>query len=322
MRIAAVPRLRRLFRFSSRTHPDIHADVRDEIAFHLEMRVRELVDRGWSVDAARQEASRQFGDEAATAAYCGRLDADKETGMRMRRHFEELWQDVMYGARMLYRQPGHSAVALLTIAVGIGATTLVFSVVHAALLAPLPYATADRLMVVRLSLPDYADVRASVDAFDDSGVYASNLYTLDDDEQVLGGVASPGLFTTLGVAPQVGRAIDDSDGPAPVVVLGHSLWQSRFAADPLVIGRTIQLSGAAYTVIGVMPARFQFPSRAFQLWAGMDFAMAQMPQQSQNRALRIFQAVGRLRQGVTQSQAQAQFSKLADRLAAAYPDSN
>lgn len=315
-----MPSLRRLFRFSSRSRKDIAADVRDEITFHLDMRVRELQDRGWSRDAALQEARRQFGDLRTTAAYCRRLDAEKEHRLRWRRYASELWQDLSYGARMLYRQPGFSAVALLTIAVGIGATTLVFSVVHASLLAPLPYAHADRLMVVRLSLPDYEDVRASIDAFEDSGVYASNLYMLDD-QQMLGGVVSPGFFTSLGVLPLIGRTIEESDGAAPVVVLGHGLWQRRFGADPHVLGRTIVLSGTAFTVVGVMPPRFQFP-RGFHLWTGMDFARSQVPEQSKNRALRIFQAVGRLRPHVTESQAQAQFSALADRLAAAHPGTN
>jgi putative ABC transport system permease protein len=316
-----VARLHRLFRFASRTPGDIDGDLHEEIAFHLEMRVRELVRGGWSRDAAEREARRQFGDVTRTAAYCRRLDADKESGMRLRRLFTELWQDLGYGARMLYRQPGHSAVALLTVALGIGATTLVFSVVHASLLAPLPYPNSDRLLVVRLSLPDYADVVSGLDVFEDSGVYGSNLYTLDE-EQLLGAVVSPGLFTTLGVAPQIGRAIEKSDGPAPVVVLGHGLWQRRFGADPHIIGRTVQLSGTAYTVVGIMPRGFLFPSRAFQLWASMDFAMTQAPQQLQNRALRIFQAVGRVRPTLTQSQAQAQFSALADRLATVHPDTN
>jgi putative ABC transport system permease protein len=316
-----VPRLRRLFRFTSRTRGDIDVDVQDEIAFHLEMRVKELVRGGWSRDAAEREARRQFGDVTRTTRYCRRLDADKESGMRLRRLFTELWQDLEYGARMLYRQPGHSAIALLTVALGVAATTLVFSVVHASLLAPLPYPNADRLMVVRLSLPDYADVLSALDVFEDSGVYGSNLYTLDE-EQLLGAVVSPGLFTTLGVAPQVGRTIDKGDGPAPVVVLGHSLWQRRFGADPQLIGRTVHLSGTAYTVVGIMPPAFQFPSGAFQLWASMDFAMSQMPQQSTNRALRIFQAIGRVRPTLTQPQAQAQFSALADRLAASHPDTN
>ena len=316
-----MPRFARLFRFASRTRRDIARDVRDEIAFHLDMRVGELMDRGWSSDAASREARRQFGDVNTTAAYCRRMDTDKETRMRLRTYLSELWLDGIYGLRMLYRQPAHSAVALLTIAIGIGATTLVFSVVHAALLAPLPYAHADRLMVVRVSIPDYADVRASTDAFEDSGVYARNLYMIDD-EQILAGVVSPGFFTALGVAPLIGRTFDDRDGAAPVAVLSHALWQRQFAGDPAVIGRPIVLSGTAYTVVGVMPARFQFPSRTFQLWAGHDFAMTQVPQQSQNRALRIFQAVGRLRPTVTQAQAQAQFSALAERLAASYPQTN
>ena len=316
-----MPLIRRLFHFSSRTRKEIAVDVRDEIAFHLEMRAKELVDSGWSHEAATAEARRQFGDMNATAAYCRRLGAEKEQRMRVRTYAAELWQDVAYGVRMLHSQTGHSAVALLTIAVGIGAATLVFSVVHASLLAPLPYAHADRLIVVRLSLPDYADVRAATDAFEDSGVYASNLYTLDD-EQVRGAVVSPGFFSTLGVSPLIGRLLADSDGAAPIVVLGHGLWQRRFGADPDAIGRTLVLSGTAHTIVGVMPARFQFPSRTFELWASMGFAMSQVPEQSQNRALRIFQAVGRLRPAVTQAEAQAQFSALADRLAAVHPDTN
>jgi putative ABC transport system permease protein len=316
-----VPSFKRLFRFTSRSGREIDADVGEEISFHLEMRVRELVERGWPVDAAQREARRQFGDVKRTATYCRRLDADKESGMRLRRVIDELRQDLLYGWRMLYRQPGASIVALLTIALGIGATTLVFSLVHASLLAPLPYPNAERLMVVRLSLPDYAELRESVDAFEDSGVLASNLYTLDE-EQVQGGVVTPGIFSTLGVAPLAGRAIDENDGAAPVVVLGYGMWQRRFGADPHVVGRTIQLSGTAYTIVGVMPPKFQFPSRTFQFWASMGFAMSQVPQQSQNRALRIFQAVGRLRPTITRAQAQGQLSALADRLANAHPATN
>lgn len=316
-----MPFLRRLFRFSSRSRGDIARDVRDEIAFHLEMRARELMQRGWSREPAFREAERQFGDLEGTAAYCRRLDLEKERSMRIHHYLGELWQDLTYGARLLYRHPGHSVVALLTIAIGIGATTLVFSVVHAALLAPLPYAHAERLMVVRLSLPDHADVRESTDAFEDSGVFASNQYVLDD-EQVLGGVVSAGFFRTLGVNAAIGRTFLESDSASPIVVLGHSLWQRRFGADPNVIGRTIVLSGNAHTVVGVMPPRFQFPSRAFQLWANMGFTMTLVPQQTRNRGLRIFQMVGRLRPDVTMLQAQAQFTALADRLASAYPDTN
>ena len=120
-----MPFLKRLFRFTSRTRAEIDADVRDEIAFHFEMRARELAERGWSLDAARAEARRQFGDLAETATYCRTLDEDKEMGMRLRLRADDLRQDLTYGARTMFRQPGLSLVGILTIALGIGATTLV-----------------------------------------------------------------------------------------------------------------------------------------------------------------------------------------------------
>ena len=318
-----MPFLKRLFRFTSRTRAEIDADVKDEIAFHLEMRARELAARGWSLDAARAEARRQFGDLAETATYCRTLDEDKEMRMRLRLRADDLRQDLTYGARTMFRQPGLSLVGILTIALGIGATTLVFSVVYASLLAPLPFPHPARLMVVRVSLPDYADLRESVGAFESSGVYGSNLYTIDDeDEQVLGSVASPGIFTTLGVTPLLGRAIEERDGVAPVVVLGNGLWKRRFGADPQVVGRTIRLSGRAHTIIGVMPERFLLESRAYQLWTNIDAAMVAVPQQTRNRSLRIFRAIGRLKPDVTAQQAQAELSALATRLEATHPSTN
>jgi predicted permease len=314
-------RYRRLFRFSSRSDAEIERDIRDEVAFHLELRVRELIDEGANPEAARAEALRQFGDVGATAAYCQRMDEKGERQMRLRLRVDEFRQDLAYGIRMFRREPGTTAVALLTIALGIGATAVVFAVVHAALLAPLPFRDADRLVVARLSLPDYADMRDSVRAFEETGAWASNLYTLDD-EQLLGGVVSPSVFTTLGVSPLIGRSITEADGDAQVVVLGYGLWQRRFGGDPRVVGRTIHLTGMAYTVIGVMPRRFQFPSGDFQLWAGMGHAMAQTPGQSQNRALRIFQAVCRLRRDVGIAQAQLELAALASRLQRVHPETN
>lgn len=251
----------RWFVFPTRTSSDIHADVREEIEFHLEMRVRALVARGWPPDRARAEALRQFGDPDSTADYCRRLDREREIDMKFRRYFDELRQDLQHAARMLLRQPGFLLTLLGTIALGIAASTLVFSVFYASLLAPLPYRDAGRLAVVRVSLPDYADLRESVTAFEESGVWASNLYMLDD-EQILGGVVTSDFFSTLGVAPQLGRVLEAGDSAAPVAVLSHSLWQRRFGGDPGMIGKAVRLSGGSYTVIGVMPPAFRFPSRA------------------------------------------------------------
>jgi putative ABC transport system permease protein len=312
---------RRLFRFSSRTSAEIDADIGEEMALHVEMQVRELVDAGWTPEAARVEARRRFGDMTATATYCRTLDAEKESRMRLRLTLDEFRHDLAYGSRTLVRQPGLTVVAVLTMALGVGAVALVFAVVYATLLAPLPYRDADRLVVVRLSLPDYADVQRDVAAFDASGVWASNLYNLDD-EQVLGGVVSASVFSTLGVRPLIGRVIADSDRATPVVVLSHALWLRRFGADPRIVGRTIRLTGIACTVIGVMPPRFRFPSSRFELWTDMGFAMAQAAGQAENRALRIFNSIARLRPGVAVAQAQAELSALADRLARVHPDTN
>ena len=312
---------RRLFRFTSRTDAEVERDIRDEVAFHLDLRVRELVEAGSSPEQAHAEAQRQFGDVAATAAYIRSLDTRKETRMRWRLWAEELRQDLTFGIRMLARQRGLTTVAVLTIALGVAATAIVFAVVHAALLAPLPYRDANRLVVTRLSIPDYKDLRESARAFASTGIWASNLYTLDD-EQVLGGVVSPSVFTTLGVVPAIGRSISDGDGDSAVAVLSHGLWQRRFGGDPRVVGRTIRLTGLPYTVVGVMPRGFGFPSDAFQLWTSLEAAVAQVPGQAENRALRIFQAVGRLRPGVEMTKAQAELTALASRLERLHPDTN
>src|ERR671910_181602 len=314
-------RFRRLFRFTSRTDDEIERDIREEVAFHLDLRVRELVEAGSSPERAQAEAQRQFGNVDATTAYIRSLDTRKETHMRWRLRAEELQQDLTYGVRMLVRQRGLTAVAVLTIALGVGAAAIVFAVVHAALLAPLPYRDADRLMVTRLSVPDYRDMRESARAFASTGIWASNQYTLDD-EQVLGGVMSPSVFTTLGVSAAAGRTITEDDGDSAVAVLSHALWQRRFGGDPRVVGRTIRLTGPPYTVIGVMPRGFAFPSGAFQLWTSLGAAMTQAPGQAENRALRIFQAVGRLRPGIETAQAQAELSALASRLQRRHPDTN
>jgi putative ABC transport system permease protein len=312
---------RRMFRFTSRTSVEIDEDIRDEIAFHVEMQVRDLVDAGWSPRAARAEARRRFGDERATATYCRAMDVEKESRMRFRVLLDEFRQDLTYGVRTLVRQRGLTTLAVLTMALGVGAVALVYAVVHATLLAPLPYREADRLVVARVSLPDYADLQRGVAAFDSTGVWGSNLYTLEE-EQVLGGVVSASVFTTLGAPPFIGRTIAATDTASPVVVLSHGLWQRRFGADPRVVGRTIRLTGVAFTVIGVMPPRFQFPTSRFELWTDLGFAMTMAPGQSENRALRIFQAVGRRRPGLAMAQAQAELDALASRLARVHPDTN
>ncbi len=233
--------------------------------------------------------------------------------------------DLRYAIRSFLRTPGFTLVAVLTLALGIGATTAIFSVVNAVLLRPLPYADADRLVVTRGSLPDVRDLERSNRSFDGMATWASNLFNLRidaDSRQVLGGMVSRNLLPLLGVQPLLGRNFTEDDDRQDTVILGYGLWQSRFGGDPGVLGRTIDLSGTSYTVIGVAPAWFRFPTAEFQLWAPLSSIDTKRPQQATNRSLRIFSVVARLEPGVTLQQAQADAAAVSARLSQEFPATN
>ena len=233
--------------------------------------------------------------------------------------------DLSFAVRAFWRTPAFTVVAVLTLALGIGATIAIFSVVNAVLLKPLPYAEPARLVVARLSLPDYHDLKGSVSAFEDMAVWATNLYNLrtgGESEQVLGGVISRNLLPLLGVEPLLGRNFSEDDEREDTVILGHGMWQSRFGADPGILGRSIDLSGTRYTVVGVAPAWFRFPSSEFELWTTIGSIETKAPEQAKNRGLRIFSGLARLRSGVTVRQAQAEVSAQSEALSRAYPETN
>jgi putative ABC transport system permease protein len=237
---------------------------------------------------------------------------------------DTLAQDLRYGMRMLLRTPGLTAVAVLALALGIGANTAIFSVVNAVLLQPLPYPDADRLVATNLSLPDFRDLEQGTRVFDGMAVWASNLYNVagqEESEQVRGAIVSPQFFPLLGAA-SLGRTFRPEEDDQQLAVISHDLWQQRFGGDPAVLGKTLSLSGRPHTIVGVMPAEFQFPSSDFQVWVTMGSAMAQAPGQAENRSLRIFRAVARLGPGVTQAQAQAEADRISRQLEQQYPDTN
>jgi putative ABC transport system permease protein len=238
---------------------------------------------------------------------------------------DTLLQDLRYGVRSLLRARGLTVVAVLTLALGIGANTAIFSLVNGVLLQPLPYPSADRLLVAPVSLPDFADLRAASRSFDDMAVWGSNRYALGGEgagsEPVLGAVVSERFFPLLGDAA-LGRVIGPHDQGDRVAVIGHGLWQRRFGGERSVLGRTLRLSGEPHTVIGVMPPAFQFPNGQFEVWVPLQSALAGVPAQANNRALRIFRALVRLKPGVTLAQAQAETDALAGRLAAMHPTTN
>jgi predicted permease len=232
--------------------------------------------------------------------------------------------DFRFAVRAFLRTPGFTVVAILTLALGIGATTAIFSVVNAVLLRPLPFPQPERLVFGRGSLADFRDLDASNRSFDGTAFWATNMYNLrldNDSRQLLGGMISRTLLPLLGTQPLLGRNFTADDERQNTVILGYGLWQSRFGGDPAVLGRTIDLSGTSYTVIGVAPAWFRFPSAEFQLWAPLGL-IDRTPQQATNRAFRIFRMVARLRPDVTLAQAQEEMSAFSARLAKEFPTTN
>jgi putative ABC transport system permease protein len=236
-----------------------------------------------------------------------------------------MMHDVLYALRSLKNNPAFALVAIATLALGIGATTAIFTVVNAVLLKPLPYSDPERLVLMRASLPDYRDIQRMSRSFEGVAIWGSNLYNLRTDadtQQVLGATVSSELLPLLGVRPVLGRSFTDEDQQQDTVIIGYGLWQSRFGGDADVLGRPIELSGTSYTIIGVAPAWFRYPSAEFQLWTGIGSIDTKSPTQARNRALRIFRVVGRLQPNVTLTQARAEMAAIAQQLARTYPATN
>jgi putative ABC transport system permease protein len=248
---------------------------------------------------------------------------------------ERLWQDIRFSLRSLRRSPGHTAAALLALALGIGANTAIFSVVHGVLLEPLPYPSPERLVMLIDANPSRGFDRFTssppnfIDWRDQSRSFAGMAAMTRANPSLTGGGAEPerlegaqisaGFFETLQVPPALGRGIgaaDDRPGAPPVVVLSHELWRRRFGADPRLVGRTIDLDGRPHTVVGIAPEGFQFPSRA-ELW--IPLALEITPDMRGGHFLGV---VGRLKPGLSVERAQAELSVIAGRLAKQYPDTN
>ncbi|HEX5725048.1 MAG TPA: ABC transporter permease [Longimicrobiaceae bacterium] len=247
-----------------------------------------------------------------------------------------LLQDLRYAARTLARAPGFTAVAVLSLALGIGANTTVFSLVNAVHLRPLPYADPGRLVDLSEHNPrelcagcgvgtayaTFLDWQAQARSFSSLGAYREDDFTLtgvEAPERLPGARVTAELFPTLGVAPVLGRGIlpaEDRPGAPAVALIGHELWQERFGGSHDVLGRTVVLSGVPHTVVGVMPPRFRFPETA-QLWLPAAPAMA-----AEARDDRSVGVVARLRPGVSIARASRELEGLAARTAAAHPETH
>ncbi|MGD0663332.1 MAG: ABC transporter permease [Syntrophorhabdales bacterium] len=250
----------------------------------------------------------------------------------MRNFAQSLIEDLRYGLRQLSRNPGFATVALLTLGVGIGAVTALFSVVNSVLLRPLPYKDPDRLVMLfekgktfqpnelqphgnalmSTSVPGLLDWRARTDVFDEVGAYfwfpsRFVLTGATEPEEAFGGMVTANLFTLLGVQPIIGRSFlpgEDRPGENDKVLLGYGVWQRRFNCDRGVVGKSVAISGRAYTVVGIMPPGFQFP-RGEQMW--IPYALAK----SQSRNRRNLEVLARLRSGVSAERAEMVLKTLA-----------
>jgi putative ABC transport system permease protein len=299
-----------------------------ELRFHLEQQIADYIAAGMKPEEAGRRARLEFGGLDQMKEEC------RDVGSA---HFvETLFQDVRYGVRQLRRSPGFTVIAILTLALGIGANTVIFSAVNGVLLRPLPYPNSNRLAQVWstnphtdrwgdwVSYPDFVDWRAQNKVFEDLVAYRTWLTNItggDHPEALFAVLASSSLFSVLQSQPLLGRSFlpdEDKPGHNRVVVLSDALWRSRFGSDPHLVGKTVVINGESYTVIGIMPPHFRFPLNPPEglvpsawLPVGLD------PSQS-DRGSHNYRVVGRLRPGVTPSQAQADMEAIARNLAQSY----
>jgi putative ABC transport system permease protein len=319
-----------MFRFFTRSKRDIRADVHDEFAFHLEMRVEDLQREGLSEAAAREQARQEFGDIARGTEVCVAEDAAIERRRTFGRFVEELRQDASYGLRLLVRNPGFSAVALLTLAVAIGGNAAIFSVVNALALKPLPVRAPDQIARIypgesQMSWPNYQDLRERTTVFDDVAAHAAAMRSLTSAEntsRAIGELVSPNYLTMLGVPPMLGRTFTTADTRADVIVLSERTWRTRYAGDPTIVGQRISLNTAPYEVLGVMPAGFRGvrpPGLMSEFWIPVDVSSGNRTLQERGRP--AFEVIGRLDEGRTREQALAEMQVLAKQIVAEHPES-
>jgi putative ABC transport system permease protein len=321
-----VNRLRAIFsrqRFENRLDEEMQA--------HLELLVQENLARGMDLQDASESARRTFGGTALV-----KEDCREERGWVF---WDGVAQDARYAWRQFRRNPGYVAVAIIVLALGIGATTVMFTVADAVLLRPLPFPHPDRLVMLwrtnlkgspasgTLSYPEFLDYRRQDHAFSHMAAFRSGVdFTLTGREQAArlrGAVVSADMFRLLGIKPILGRgfsAADDKPTAAGLpVVISHQLWVSEFASDHNIVGSSITLNRELFTVTGVMPAGFQFPIQAdpVDVWTTMAYYAVHM-----NQSIRSLYAVGRLKAGVPLRSAQAEMDTIAQRLASESASTN
>ena len=289
-----------------------------EIAAHIALETEAFREAGLSSQDARRAAHRLFGNTA--------LAKEDTRAVWTRTWLERVREDLRFAARLLRRHPAFSAVTLTVLALGIGATTAMFSIVNSVLLRPLPFREPDRLVMVEnkwlprfprfeISPLDFISCKEECKSYSDLAAIRNFPFILtegDLPERIAGLRVTANLTDLLGVSPILGRSFradEDAPGRNQVVLIGHGLWQRRFGADPRVVGRVIRMNGLPFTVVGVMPPAFRFPREA-EIWMPMGFT----PEELKGRDYHVLWAVGRLKPDLTPEQALAELDVLMTRL--------
>jgi predicted permease len=308
-------------------HPRLgDADFDAELASHVEMHTDDGIRAGLSPEEARRQALIRLGGmEQTRQAYRER---------RTLPWLETLWQDIRFGLRILCKNPGYTAVAVLTLALGIGANTAVFTVAQAALLRSWPAREPDRLARLiattpqgeedAFSYPDYRDLAAQSSSLEGILAYSRHVKMLRvgaESQAVRDDLVSPNYFSVLGIDAQLGRVFSAESRPdnEPGVVISDSLWHRAFNADPLLVGKQIWLTNRGYTVLGIAPPGFRGLERGVPTDLWLPVATEYSSQELADRKSREFEVLGRLRPGVTAAEAQVELDTLGRRLALAYP---
>jgi predicted permease len=333
--------MKRLVLLIRRTPSTIKRDVDEELQFHIDTRTDTLVREGLTRDDARTRALHEFGDIDDARDYIRRVDTDIEQQRRRRDYMSELRQDIAYGFRTLRRAPTFTLTAILTIALGVGANTAIFSVVHGIVFKPLPFPQPEQLVRVWSANPGANSTQASVSAVDLDDWRAQRTQLTDiggwyfadggsgidltgsgDPQRLSVAFISPGFFPTLGVLPLLGRLPREDEmvrgGDDRVVVLSHGFWQRRFGSQQRVVDSTITLSGQPYRVVGVMLPEMRFPSDRVEAW----IPYSTIPDQAipRIRPVRVLDVVARMKPRITLAQASQDMNAITQRLAATYPE--
>jgi putative ABC transport system permease protein len=317
-----VPRLRRVVRLPARR---IDRDIDEEITFHLDSRVHELMESGLSEREAQQQARDEFGDLRASRRELAAVDRRRQRRERVSQIVAAAAQDVRYAIRSLRRSPGFTTTAVLTLALGIGATAAIFTLMNGVLLRPLPFGDPDRLVVAYHDLPavkmehqpqtattffTYQQLTHTIDGI---GVYSETDVNVAEPggatppERLTSARFSATLIRVLRVSPILGRAFsaeDDRPAAAPVMLIGEAMWRERFGANRAVLGRRLEVDGVSREIIGVMPARFRYPSATTKLWLPLQLDPVNPP-----ATAFAYPGVARLKPGVSVADAQRDFTR-------------